>query len=328
MLLFAGALGAVLLNISYGSSGAGLREVLSIITGAAPEDESVSVIVMRIRAPRAVAAAIGGMSLAVAGLLVQRFFANPIVEPFVLGISSGSALFVALVILGGFKFGFEEITPAALFAVAFAGALCVMMSVMFASSYVKGVVSLLVVGLMIGYICGAATSLLTAFAEHEAIANFSTWTFGTFSGLTWVHVKIMAAVSIPALFFSFSIAKSLNALGMGEAYARSMGVNVRALRYEIILLSSILTAAVTAFAGPISFIGLAVPHICRISLRTSNHLLLVPACAAGGALFSGLCDFAARNLLPPMEIPLYAITALAGAPIVVWLLAGRRDVKD
>lgn len=322
------ALAALLLfflNVGVGSSEITVPEVVRILSGYSDPAESSAIIVRMIRMPRAAAALLGGGALAVSGLLLQTFFANPIVEPFILGVSSGSALFAALVVLGGFSLGFKHITPITLFISAFIGAMFVMGAVIYAAKRVKNILTLLIIGIMAGYLCSAGTSILSAFAEEKAIAHFAVWTMGTFAGFTWRHVYILACFVIPSLLFSFCLAKPLNALPLGDMYAGSMGIDVKRVRYAIILLSGILTSAVTAFAGPVSFIGLAVPHMCRILYKTADCRVLIPASALGGAVTAGLCDFMARNILAPRELPLASITALIGAPVVVWLLTARRE---
>jgi len=322
--LLAGTVVVFLLNVGLGSANITAADILRVFTGEAGPKDNAYLIIWRIRLPRALAGLACGAALSISGLLLQTFFANPIVEPYVLGISSGSSLFVALVTMGGYTFGVRQVTPLFLFAGAFAGAMVVMAAVLLAASRVKNVVTLLIVGLMAGYICSAATSILSAFAEREQIAGYARWSLGSFAGFTWQHLRILYTIIIAALALSCLLAKPLNALQMGDRYAASMGVNVKAARYGIIILSSVLSAAVTAFAGPVSFIGLAAPHICRILFRTSDSRILLPAGMLGGALMAGACDFAARTVASPSDLPLGAITAVTGAPVVVFLLT-RKD---
>ncbi|MDR3325026.1 MAG: iron ABC transporter permease [Spirochaetaceae bacterium] len=322
--VLAAALAAVFfLNIGFGSTSMSFGEVARAVLSLGGEGESGYLIVQMIRLPRALASIAGGAAIAIAGFLLQTFFNNPIVEPYVLGVSSGSMLFVGMVVMGGYTFGLKRISPLFSFIGAFAGAMLVMAVVLFAARRVKSIVTLLIIGLMAGYLCGALTSILSAFADKEQIARFSLWSMGSFSGFTWQQVRILYAITLPTLFCAFLLAKPLNALAMGALYAESMGVNTKLMRIGLILISSILTAATTAFAGPISFIGLSVPHICRILLGTSNSRILLPAVVLGGACMAGLCDFIARTIMAPVEIPLGAVTALVGAPIVVRLLTRR-----
>ena len=313
-----------LFNVGMGSANISLSEIFNVLFGDIDPSDTNFLIIRRIRLPRALAGIAGGAALAIAGFLLQTYFSNPIVEPYVLGISSGSSLFVGLVILGGFNFGFKSITPVFLFIGAFLGAMMIMAVILFAAVRVKNMITLLIIGLMAGYICGAATSILSAYAERERLASFSMWSMGSFAGFTRLHVQILYAIIVPMLVLVFLLAKPLNAMNMGDNYAKSMGINIRYVRYTIILISSVLTAAVTAFAGPVSFIGLAVPHICRIIFHTSNSRILIPASILGGALMAGLCDLAARNIVSPVELPLGAVTAIIGAPVVVFLLT-RKD---
>lgn len=314
-----------LLNVGLGSADIEIKTIADIILGKTAGNDTFTLIIKKVRLPRAYATIVGGAAISVSGLLLQTFFMNPIVEPYILGVTSGSSLFIALVFLGGFTMGMPYVTPYMLFAGSFTGAMLVMCFIMFTAKKTKNILTLLIVGMMAGYICSSATSILAAFAEREAIANFSMWTMGSFAGFTMGNVEILFLLVAPFLFLSFLLSKQLNALGMGERYAESMGVNVRRIRYLIILFSSVLTAAVTAFAGPVSFIGLAVPHICRIIFYTSDAKILIPASVLGGGLMLGFCDLVARNIMSPVELPLGAITALIGAPVVVYLLASRSE---
>jgi iron complex transport system permease protein len=323
-ILAAGAALIFLLNLGVGAAKIDLAEITQILFGAPLEGDKNYLIIQRIRLPRALASLAGGASLAVSGLLLQTYFANPIIEPYILGVTSGSTLFVGLVMLGGFSFGIVRVTPLFLFGGAFLGAMLIMAVILFAAARVKSIVTLLIIGLMAGYVCGAATSILSAYAEKQRLTNFVMWNMGSFSGFTWAQIRLMYGVTAPMLGAAFLLAKPLNLLSMGDHYAHSMGVNVKAARYGIIVISSVLVAATTAFAGPVSFIGLAAPHICRIILQTSNNRLLIPASILGGGLLSGFCDFVARNIVSPMELPLSAITSIIGAPLVVFLLL-RKD---
>ena len=322
----AGVLLIFLLNVGVGSANITVSEIVRIMAGRIEKTETRALIIQRIRLPRALASLCGGASLAIAGLLMQTYFGNPIVEPYILGISSGSSLFVGLVMLGGVTFGMKTVTPMFMFAGAFTGALVIMAIILLASTRVRSTVTLLIIGLMAGYVCGAATSLLAAFAERDRLAHFSMWNMGSFAGFTWQHIHILYGITAPSLLASFLMVKPLNALNMGDQYAASMGVNVRTTRYLIIFVASVLTAAVTAFAGPVSFVGLAVPHICRIVFRTSDNRILAPGALLGGAFMAALCDFAARNIMPPVDLPLGAITAIIGAPIVVFLLTRKEKI--
>ncbi|GMO33696.1 MAG: iron ABC transporter permease [Termitinemataceae bacterium] len=320
LIIFFAAL-VFLLNIGFGSARIGVREIIAILFSGADSGGTDALIIFKIRLPRALAALACGTSLAVSGYLLQTFFNNPIVEPYILGISSGATLFVGFVILGGMRLGFVTISPQFIFAGAFIGSLLIMLLILFASRRVKSMITLLIIGLMTGYLCGAGVNILSAFAEKEQIARFYMWSMGSFAPFTMEQTKLLYVIILPSVFASMLLSKQINALAMGESYALSMGINVKTARQLIIIISSILCAAVTAFAGPVSFIGLAAPHICRILFRTANSRILIPACCATGALMALFCDFIARNIVQPIELPLGAITAIIGAPIVVWLLS-------
>ncbi len=312
-----------LLNIGLGSVKIGVDEIFRMVFGG-EVSKTHATIIATIRLPRTLAAILSGACLACSGVLLQIFFGNPIVEPYILGISSGSSLFVGLVVLGGFTFGLTTITSTAMFVGSFLGAMVVMTAVIFASQRVKSVTTLLIIGLMFGYVCSAATGFLTALADKNKIAGYAVWSMGSFAGFTWSDVGVLYLIGIPFLFLAFFMSKPLNAMLLGEDYARSMGVGIKRFRFLIVLVSSVLTAAVTAFAGPVSFIGLAVPHIVRISFGTSDNRVVIPASCIYGGIMAGVCDLLARLLLSPTELPIGAITSVIGAPLAVFLLVRKR----
>ncbi|AVP53832.1 iron ABC transporter permease [Clostridium tetani] len=310
--------------VGFGSVKISLKEVIQIIFNRELSNSTNKDIIMDIRLPRAIATLVGGAALALSGLLLQIFFKNPIVEPYILGISSGATLFVALVMLGGFSLGFENPSPYVLVFGAFLGSLLVMMLVVVFAIRVKNIITLLIIGIMVGYICSAVTNILTAFADKEQLYGFIMWTKGSFSGFTWNNVGVLTSVGIPILIASFFTVKPLNAFLMGEEYAKSMGVNIKKFRLIIILIASILTAVVTAFTGPIAFIGLAVPHISRLIFKTSDNRVLIPGTVILGAIVTAFCDLICRTLFAPIELPISAITSFIGAPIVIYLILKRR----
>lgn len=312
------------LNIMLGSVEISVSEIFDSFMNPELVEKSHRSIITGIRLPRTLAAIAGGACLAASGILLQVFFNNPIVEPYILGISSGSTLFLGIVILGGYTFGLGSISSMGMFLGAFIGAMLVMAVVIFASQKVKSITTLLIIGLMMGYVCSAGTSVLTVLADREKIATFTIWTMGSFAGFTWNHVKILYIVSIPFLIGAFLMSKPLNAMLLGEKYAQSMGISIRPFRFLMVLVSSVLTAIVTAFAGSISFVGLAVPHIVRITFKTSDNRIIIPAACIYGAVMAGLCDMGARLLLSPTEIPLGAMTSIIGVPIVIYLLVRKK----
>lgn len=325
LLLFAVTMTVILLSIMLGSVRIKPWDILRILLGWEMENDMYRSILINIRIPRVLAAISGGICLSISGLLLQIFFHNPIVEPYVLGISSGASLFVGFVVLGGYTFGMTTVTPTLLFIGAFLGAMLVMMAVVIAAKRVKNTSTLLIIGIMAGFICSAITSILISFADKEKIAGFVMWTMGSYSGFSWDKIKLLYLISGPIIIVTFFISKPLNAMLMGENYATTMGLNTKSFRILIIIFASILTAVVTAFAGPISFIGLAVPHMTRLIFRVSDNKILIPGVILLGTLLSSICDLCARMLLSPVELPLSAITSLIGAPIIVYLLTRKKN---
>jgi len=228
--------------------------------------------------------------------------------------------------MGGGSLGISVSSPFYMFFGAFWGALIVTAVVLIFAYKVRSPVTLLVIGLMIGYLCSAATGFLTTFAENEAVKGFMIWSMGSFAGFTWDQVKLLIILGLPVLLLALLVSKPLNAFMLGEDYAKSMGVNIKLFRIFIILVSSLLTAVVTAFAGPVAFIGMSVPHIARLSLRSSDSRILVPATILLGGIITALCDLAARTLLAPTELTISTVTSFFGVPIVIWLLMKRSAV--
>jgi len=311
------------LNIIIGSVHIPFSEVYQIVL----EHETTSTkgfIIWNIRISRALAAVLGGAFLSVSGLLLQVFFRNPIVGPFILGISSGATLMVSFVMLTTITLGCTFLSPFITTLAAFAGACATMVIVLSIATRVKSGITLLIVGLMMGYLCHAVTSVLVAFAEKEKIKGFVLWQLGSFSGIQWNEIQMMLMIGGIILLLIYGLSKPLNAFLLGEEYASSMGVNIKLFRILILLCACALAAMVTAVAGPVAFIGLAVPHMARLCFNTSNNHVLVPGSILLGAVITSLCDFIARMALTPVELPLSAITAFFGAPIVLSLLLKRR----
>ena len=323
-LSMAGALLALFaLNLFWGSVALTPRAVAAALLGRG-QDALAGSIVWQLRLPRAVMAALLGAALSAAGYLLQTFFANPIAGPFVMGISSGAKLAVALTMVVFLNRGLLT-SSLTLILAAFSGALAAMAFVLAVARRIQRMSILVICGVMIGYICSAVTDIVVAFAQDSNIVNLHNWSMGSFSGVTWGNVEAAAAIVLPCLGAAFLLSKPMAAYQMGEAYARSVGVPVRAFSVALVLLSSLLAACVTAFAGPISFVGIAVPHLVRQALGSARPLYVLPGCALGGATFCLLCDLIARSLFAPTELSISSVTAVFGAPIVIWLLVRRHS---
>ena len=276
-------------------------------------------IIWEIRLPRALAALILGGALALSGYLLQTFFHNPIAGPFVLGISSGSKLLVALVMVGFLEWNIT-INSGMLVAAAFAGALLSMLFVLLVARKMEQMAMLIVGGVMIGYICSAITDFVVTFASDADIVNLHNWSRGSFSGMTWENVAVMAGVTFVSAASVFLLSKPIGAYQMGETYARSMGVNVAHLRFFMVILSSILSGCVAAFAGPVSFVGIAVPHLIRWLFADTRPLVLIPGCFLGGSVFCLFSDWLARTVFAPTELSISTVTAVFGAPVVIFVM--------
>ena len=276
-------------------------------------------IIWEIRLPRALAALILGGALALSGYLLQTFFHNPIAGPFVLGISSGSKLLVALVMVGFLEWNIT-INSGMLVAAAFAGALLSMLFVLLVARKMEQMAMLNVGGVMIGYICSAITDFVVTFASDADIVNLHNWSRGSFSGMTWENVAVMAGVTFVSAAAVFLLSKPIGAYQMGETYAKSMGVNVAHLRFFMVILSSILSGCVAAFAGPVSFVGIAVPHLIRWLFADTRPLVLIPGCFLGGSVFCLFSDWLARTVFAPTELSISTVTAVFGAPVVIFVM--------
>lgn len=311
------------LNVCIGSVSVPFSNVLKNFAGQ-DIGETERNILMQIRLPRALAAAILGGALGLSGYLLQTFFHNPIAGPFVLGISSGAKLVVALVMVF-FLGNSVKVSSAALILAAFVGAFLSMGFVLLMSRAVDKMSMLIVSGVMIGYICSAVTDFVVTFAEDADIVNLHNWSKGSFSGISWENVYVMAVVVLSASVLVFFLAKPIGAFQMGEGYAKTMGVNVGRLKVELVLLSSILAACITAFAGPVSFVGIAVPHLVKQLFGTAKPIVMIPACFLGGGTFCLFCDLLARTIFAPTELSISTVTAVFGAPVVIAVLLRRKS---
>jgi len=304
------------LNLVSGSVQMRPEEIINALVGRTGDG---AVILWEIRIPRILAAFFLGGALSVSGFLLQTFFANPIAGPFVLGISSGAKLVVALVMILLLSRGISMNSLSMVLA-AFVGSMICTGFVLMISGKVRNMSVLVICGVMIGYICSAITDFAVTFADDSNIVNLHNWSLGSFSGTTWDNVKVIVLIVIPALFFVVGMTKQINAYQMGATYAQSLGVNIRLFRTVLILLSSILSACVTAFAGPVSFVGVAVPHLMKSLFGTARPILMIPACFLGGAAFCLACDLIARTFFSPTELSISSVTAVLGAPIVIYVM--------
>ena len=320
LVLGIGTVVLVILNICIGTVEIPFRDILQSIAGKSVDNKRI---LWDIRMPRTFAALLLGGALGLAGYLLQTFFHNPIAGPFVLGISSGAKMMVALVMV--FLMGNAlHVSSAALVAAAFVGALLSMGFVLAVSRKVNHMAMLVVSGVMIGYFCSAITELVVTFASDSDIVNLHNWSRGSFSGMTWDNVKVITGVVLVTFVLIFWIAKPLSAYQLGEVYAQNMGVNIPAFRVLLVILSSILSACIVAFAGPISFVGVAVPHLVKSLLRTTKPILMIPACFLGGSVFCLFCDLLARMLFAPTELSISTVTAVFGAPVVIIVMMRRK----
>lgn len=331
-LLFLSLVAVFLLSISLGSVAIPIEEVIKVLLGREASNTAWATIVWEFRLPKALTAVFAGAALSVSGLMMQTFFRNPLAGPFVLGISSGASLGVALLVLAGGILGFglsweSAAGPWMVVWAAIIGASLVMGLVLLVSIRIPDPMTLLIVGLMFGSVTGAVVSVLQYFSDAAEIQAYLIWTFGSLGKLSWYQWKVFAPLILLGLSICILLAKPLNALLLGEAYAQSMGISIKWVRVGIILSTSLLAGAVTAFCGPIAFIGIAVPHLTRALLPISDHRKLFPAVAFAGAIILLLCDSAAQLPGSAQTLPLNAVTSLIGAPVVIWVILRRRNLQ-
>ena len=309
-------------NINAGSVHLSVKEIFDIIVKKTGEQTAYN-IVWQIRLPRILAAILLGGALSVSGFLLQTFFGNPIAGPFVLGISSGAKLVVSLVMIFLLSKGIAS-SSAVMILAAFAGSMISMGFILLVSRKVKRMSMLVICGVMIGYICSAITDFVVTFADDSNIVNLHNWSMGSFSGTSWGNVQVCTVVVLISLILAFLMSKPISAYQLGENYAQNMGVNIKVFRVSLILLSSILSATVTAFAGPISFVGIAVPHLIKSLMKTAKPILVIPGCFLGGAVFCLFCDLIARTVFAPTELSISSVTAVFGAPIVIYMMVRKQ----
>ena len=347
LLLWGLLLLTLLLNVNIGSVSIRTRDVFSMLWdglrcwianvltrgGYARELAEVmhrsteSQILFSIRIPRMLLAAILGGALSVSGYLLQVFFRNPIAGPFVLGISSGAKMVVGITLIFLVNF-LGSVSPATLILAAFLGSLLITSVVLLFAQKVHSMSMLLVIGIMVGYICGAVTDFCVTFADDHDVVNLTNWSMGTFSGASWENVRLAALLCIPGVLGALALCKPISAYTLGEGYAQSMGIRVKPFRVLLIALSSLLSACVTALAGPISFVGIAVPHITRSLLKSAKPAYVIPAAFFCGAVFCVFCDLIARTVFAPTELAIGTVTSIFGAPVVIYMMVKRRRNQE
>lgn len=317
-------------NISLGSVSIPFFDVVQILFGDTSAKESWQLIVLNFRLPKAITAVLVGSGLSISGLLMQTLFRNPLAGPFVLGISSGASLGVAILILGvglfggtlsGFLYSNWSLAIAASL-----GSGLVLLVVILAAQKVRNTMSILIIGLMFGSLTAAIISVLSYVSEAEQIQQYIFWSFGSLGNLSWTQLLVFATLFSIGILCVLSIIKPLNSFLLGENYAKSVGINIKKSRNIILLVTSLLTGVITAFAGPIAFVGLAVPHISKLVFSTSNHKILLPAVAIIGAIIMLVCDIIAQLPTSEYTLPINAVTSLFGAPVVIWLLIRKKKL--
>ncbi len=318
------------INISLGSVSIPFKETLNAIVGGEISNDSWKYIVWNYRIPKAMTAILVGSGLALSGLLMQTLFRNPLAGPFVLGISSGASLGAAILIMGATMLSglstYGIISDVSLAIASSIGSFLVLLVVVVVAYRIKDTMALLIIGLMFGSITAALVSVLSYFTDAEKLQQYIYWSFGSVGNLSWHQLLLLLLIIAVGVFLSIISIKPLNSLLLGENYARSLGVNLKKSRYIIIVATGLLAGGVTAFAGPIAFIGLAVPHLTRQIFNTTDHKVLVPAVLVYGAILMLICDTIAQLPTSANVLPINAITSIVGAPVVIWLLVRKKKM--
>jgi iron complex transport system permease protein len=323
---------AVLFNISLGSVSIPIKDIISsLLTGESSQD-TWSYIVLEYRLPKAITSIIVGSGLGISGLLMQTFFRNPLAGPYVLGLSSGAGLGVALLLMGSSLLGFSLgsslwFSKTAIITASSIGSVLVMLAILITSSKIKDSMALLIIGLMFASLTGAVVNVLSYFSTSDELQQFVFWSLGSLGDLTWVEVSVLASFWGIGLLLCLFLIKPLDAILIGESYAKSLGVNIKLLRYLTVIATCILTGSITAFAGPIAFVGLAIPHLMRLVLKTNQHLVMIPAVSFGGAFVMLICDSISQLPGSDYTLPINAVTSFLGAPVVIWLIMRSRQLN-
>lgn len=317
------------INVSLGSVNIPLSKVFSALFTLDNSTDTYSSIIWQLRLPKAITCIVAGAALSIAGLLMQTLFRNPLAGPDVLGLSSGASLMVALLLLIGTSSAnyLPVIAPWSLALAASCGSGAIFLIVMLVAQKVKDNTSLLIIGLMIAAASGSLVSVLQFLSKAQDLQAFVIWTLGSVGGTNWNEIVILSLILVIGSAIAITSIKSLNAWLLGDNYAASLGINIKASRLKIVLATSLLTGGVTAFCGPIAFVGLAVPHLIRLLVSTTNHRILLPMVMAGGAALLLLCDILSHLPGSAIVLPLNAITSMIGAPVVIWVVMRSKGIK-
>ena len=327
-ILFLVVIIAAVLNLSTGSVYIPFDEVLAALFNERVSNDNWAYIILEYRLPKVFTAILSGSGLAVSGLLMQTLFRNPLAGPYVLGLSSGASLGVALIIMGASLFGGTWanilLSKWSIVIASSIGSLLVLIAVLLASVKLRDTMAILIIGLMFASLTAAVVSVLAYFSPASQLQQYIFWSFGSLGNLSWEEVSILSLFWFTGILFAVTCIKNLNTLLLGEQYAKSLGVKIGRNRLIIILATSLLAGSITAFAGPIAFVGLAVPHLIRQIIPVNDHRILLPAVIMGGAILMLICDIAAQMPGSEYTLPINAITSLIGAPVVIWLLVRKR----
>lgn len=322
ILLIVLTLGLFIIDLIYGSIHISLKEILSVFSGDTTNQIN-SEILLNFRLPKAITAVIAGASLSVAGLMMQTLFRNPLADPYILGVSSGASLGVALITMSSAIFPFALVNSGwTMILAAIIGATLVLLLVIGVSFRVQNAVSLLIVGIMFGTIAGSVVSVIQNFSNPDAIKLFVMWTFGSLSAVNWDYMQVLLPVAFVGISMAFLLQKRLDGMLLGENYARGLGIPIVQTRFLIVVATGLLAGGITAFTGPIAFVGVAIPHIARGIFKSSLHKTLLPASLLCGASLLLICDIITQ--IPAYTLPINTISSLFGAPIIVWIILKRK----
>jgi iron complex transport system permease protein len=323
---------SVVFNISLGSVSIPLKDIMTSLLTSESSQDTWTYIILEYRLPKAITSIIVGSGLGISGLLMQTFFRNPLAGPYVLGLSSGAGLGVALLLMGSSLLGLGLgsslwFSKTAIITASSLGSVLVMLAILVTSAKIKDSMALLIIGLMFASLTGAIVNVLSYFSTSDELQQFVFWSLGSLGDLTWFEVIILGMFWGMGILTCLFLIKPLDALLIGESYAKSLGVNIKLLRYLTVIATCILTGSITAFAGPIAFVGLAIPHLMRLILRTNQHLVMIPAVSFGGAIVMLICDSISQLPGSDYTLPINAVTSFLGAPVVIWLIMRSRQLN-